>query len=121
MVDLLQTAAQWLGRQRTASMAHEVTYSRGKTSATIRATAGRGALSEQIKSGIVLDWQDQDFLVLAADLAAFGEPQRGDVISDSSGGTALSFEVRPSAGEQVWRWSGVPGTTMRIHARRIDG
>ena len=115
MQDLLQTGAEWLGGQRSAHMARTVTYVRGGVSLQIPATAGESLNPEELEPGLAVDVRTQDYLVLAADLGALGEPAAGDRITD--GGD--TYEALAVAGGQCWRWSGPPGVTMRIHAKRM--
>ena len=116
MANLLQTGTAWLAQQRGAHCASQVTYRRGETELVLGATFGRPDRDVEDELGVRVGATMTDFLVAATDFApTFGEPQAGDqVIAD---GTV--YEVLDLAGQGHWRWSGVPGTTMRIHTKQV--
>ena len=124
MGDLLQQGSQWLAQQRGAHCASQVTYRRGETELALNATFGRPDREVEDELGVRVGVTMTDFLVASSDFTpTFGEPQPGDqVIAPSAGsgqGDSTVYEVLDLAGQGHWRWSGVPGTTMRIHTKQV--
>jgi hypothetical protein len=118
MGDLLRQGCQWLEQMRTAHCASQVTYRRGTDELSVPATIGKpdGSLEDQY--GLRVGATMLDFLISAADLSsAFGRPQSGDQIMADG----RVYEVLDLAGQGCWRWSGVPGITMRIHTKEVAG
>lgn len=112
-------AGGWLAKQaRTADGNRTVAYTRGATSRTVPAVLGRvayrstpdGAAPVRVEVG------DRDYLILAADMAAFGEPRLGDRVTD--GGVVYELQT-PDTGEPAWRFSDADGTEYRLHVKRV--
>jgi hypothetical protein len=118
MGDLLEQAASWLGRMRSAHLSRAVTYTRGDDSAQIAATVGRTEFQVDDGYGVIQTWQSRDYLVAAVDLVLAGEtvqPRRGDRITD--GGAV--YEVLAPGKEDVFRFSDPYGVTLRIHTKVV--
>jgi hypothetical protein len=118
MGDLLEQAASWLGRMRSAHLSRTVTYSRGGDSVQLTATVGRTEFQVDDGYGVIQTWQSRDYLIAAADLVLGGvtiRPQRGDRITD--GGTV--YEVLAPGKEDVFRFSDPYGVTLRIHTKVV--
>ena len=116
MGDLLGQGCQWLAQQRGAHCASQVTYRRGETELALSATYGRPDREVEDQFGVRVGATMIDFLIAAADFApTFVEPEAGDqVVADDR-----VYEVLDLAGQGHWRWSGVPGSTMRIHTKQV--
>ena len=116
MGDLLRQGCQWLAQQRGAHCASQVTYGRGETELALSATFGRPDREVEDQFGVRVGATMVDFLVRAADFEpTFGEPEPGDQLV----GDGRVYEVLDLAGQGHWRWSGVPGSTMRIHTKQV--
>ena len=116
MGDLLGQGSRWLGAMLKRHASSQVTYRRGQTQAALAATFGQPDRQVEDQSGVRVGATMTDFLIAAADLGpTFGEPAPGDQVV--AGGQV--YEVLDLAGQGHWRWCGVPGVTMRIHAKRI--
>ena len=116
MGDLLRQGCQWLAQQRGAHCASQVTYHRGETELLLSATFGRPDREVEDQLGVRVGATMIDFLVAATDFSpTFGEPEPGDqVVAEGS-----VYEVLDLAGQGHFRWSGMPGVTMRIHTKRV--
>lgn len=123
MPSLLQRGVSWLADKLKDHAGETITYTRGAQSVTITAVPGKSMLRVQDSSGnSVIEWTDADWLIAAADLVIGGsaiEPQRGDLIARTSGGSTITYEVRPIESEGAWRWSDESRTIMRIHTKEI--
>jgi hypothetical protein len=99
-----------------------VTYSRDAASVSIQAVKGKTVHGELDEAGALVRDEGVDWLVAASDLVLSGAaitPQAGDVIAvEESSGTG-QYEVMPIAGGPCFADSGSPGTTLRIHTRKI--
>jgi len=116
MTDLLGQAASWLASMRSKHMSCTVTYRRGQTELALSATFGRPDREVEDDLGIRVGETMIDFLIAATDFEpTVGEPEPGDqIVADGR-----VYEVLDLAGQGHWRWSGTPGTTMRIHTKQI--
>lgn len=117
---MLDRGLSWLAKQRHAHMTRTVTYARGSQQVELRATPAR--LRDDVRAIVSLDpvlveAELVDWLISSSALAAFGQPQEGDQITDGD----LVYEVRPIAPESAWRWSNNVRSTMRLHSRRVAG
>lgn len=117
MGDLLQSSSRWLAGMRRAHAAGLALYGRGGQTAQVPVTPGRSGYEVDDGTGLRVQGAVTDFLIDAADLADFGEPQAGDRITFNG----TTYEVMPLGGEGHWRWSDPYRITMRIHSREIAG
>lgn len=124
MGDLLQKGAQWLEGKRHEHLAHEITYSRTENGITTQvvmdATPGIASYSEIDANGITFEISSRDYLVRASDFT-FGQPKRGDRITEVIDGVSCVFEAMNLAGGKPWQWSDATRRTLRIHTKAIDG
>jgi len=116
MGDLLRQGCQWLAQMRGAHCASQVTYRRGETELAFNATSGKPDRDVEDQFGVRVGATMVDFLIAAADFEpTFGEPEAGDqIVADGR-----VYEVLDLTGQGHWRWSGVPGSTMRIHTKQV--
>lgn len=109
-------AGGWLAQQaRSADGNRTVAYTRGATSRTVPAVLGRVAYLSTADGAVRVEVGDRDYLILVADLAAFGAPDIGDRVTD--GGQV--YEVQDTnTGEPAWRFSDADRTEWRIHVKK---
>jgi len=116
MGDLLKQGCEWLAQQRSAHCASQVTYRRGETELALSATFGQPDREVEDQFGVRVGATMIDFLIAAAGFEpTFGEPEPGDQIAADG----RVYEVLDLAGQGHWRWSGVPGETMRVHTKQV--
>ena len=114
-------------RRQKAARGVSVTYARGSTTFALTAWDGRTLFSVRPgePGGAAAVWGDRDYLFAVADFAAFGfatpSPLIGDRISETIGGTAVTFEVMtPDSGEPAVRYSDQTRTVWRVHTKRVN-
>jgi hypothetical protein len=120
MPDLLNVGAAWLSSQLKAAAGSVVTYRRGDLEAEVTATIGRSEFESTSSSGAIENWESRDFLILAADLP-FGEPERGDLVLELSGGDELEYEVAAPRGIPVFRYGDAFRSIVRVHTKQSEG
>ena len=113
MGDLLQQGSQWLEQQRTAHCSSPVEYRRPPDAKSVHATYGRTVFEVADESGLTINGQVWDFLILAEELGF--DPEPGDVIAANG----RRYEVMNLSGEGCWRWSDPYRQTYRIHTKDI--
>ena len=117
MADLLETGSRWLEDQRTKHCTRDVTYSRGATSAVLKATVGRTEYETDDGESVRVAFTERDFLILAGDLnlgAGQTLPLAGDKIRETHDTVVLVFEVID------WRYSDPYRQTFRIETKHVD-
>ena len=115
MGDLLNDGLKWLADKRKAVMSSEITYRRSSIELTLLATIGKPDVDVADDNGLRISASMIDFLITASDFeATFTAPKRGDVIVYDD----RIYEVMDFGGQGIWRWSGYPGSTMRIHTKQ---
>ena len=125
MTDLLSTGATWLEAQRRAHLTKPVVYRRPGTGggvaqeAVVPATVGKTTFEVLTAGGVLERVESRDYLIAAADLAAFGQPQRGDRVIEDTGGSRHTAEVMAPGREPHWRWSDVNRLVYRIHTKHL--
>ena len=119
MVDRLGAGLAWLDRQRERFMTRAVTYLRGAQAVTVRATIGRTVFRLDTAYGGAERIASRDYLIRAAHLAAFGEPQRGDRVIETAGGLRHIHEILAPGQEPAWTWTDPDRRTYRIHAKHL--
>jgi len=123
MTDLLQQAAEWLGRQRVKHLARLVEYRRGDDRLEIRAAIGRTLFEVDDGLGVLERVESRDFLLLAAELVFDGRPaipRQGDQIREMHGANTLVYEVAAPGREPAWRYADPYRTTLRVHTKQIE-
>ncbi len=124
MTDLLQQAAEWLGRQQVKHLARLVQYRRGDTRLDLLATVGRTVFEVESGTGLLERIESRDFLIATVDLVFDGQasvPQSGDQILETQGATTLVYEVMAPGKEPAWRYSDPYRVTLRVHTKQIEG
>jgi hypothetical protein len=121
-LSVLRDGVAWLHSQRHSHMTVDVVYARGAITVNIKATptAIRQSVNEATDAQYSLS-DTREFLIYADDLVISGtktKPVRGDQIRETLDGATVVFEVMPSAGEDVWRWSDVGQTVIRVLTKR---
>lgn len=120
MATLFTKLVDWLPGRAAQVAGVSVTYTRGTTSATVAALVGRTVFASQLDGGPRIEFGDRDYLIEAADLTTFGEPQIGDRITEVVGSTTRVWEIKtPGTGEPAWRWSDPQHTRYRVHTTQV--
>ena len=98
-----------------------VTYSRGATSATLIATVGETVFESDNEFG-VLRIETRDYIVTRSrlDAAGFGEPERGDRITETQGDDVVTHEVLDRQGMMPFRYCDQSRKRIRIHTTRVQ-
>ena len=118
-MDMLSAGASWLTGQLKAAAGTTITYTRGNTDAEIVATIGRSTFEQQNQSGVLERWESRDYLIAAADLP-FGDPQRGDQITEPQGGELVTYEVSSPRGVPEWHYGDAFRSIVRVHAVQTE-
>ena len=101
-------------------MSHTVTYARGALSARVAATVGQTGFQVDSGYGLFQEVTSRDFIIDVADLAAFGEPARGDRITESLNDSDEVFEVLAPGAEPHFVFSGPDRMVFRIHTKHVE-
>lgn len=98
-----------------------VTYSRGTLSATVIATIGETIFESDTEFG-VLRIESRDYLITKSRLddAGFGEPQRGDRITETQGDEVVTYEVLDRPGAMPFRYCDSGRARVRVHTTKVD-
>lgn len=113
-------------RRQKAARGVSATYTRGSTAVPLVVWDGRTLFSRQPKEpgGAAAVWGDRDYLFAVSDLVAAGipgTPQLGDRVTETIGGTAVTFEITtPDTGEPAVRFSDQTRTVWRVHTKRVS-
>lgn len=116
---MLSAGASWLTGQLKAAAGTTITYTRGNTDAEIVATIGRSTFEQQNQSGVLERWESRDYLITVADLP-FGDPQRGDQITEMTGGELVTYEVSSPRGVPEWHYGDAFRSIVRVHAVQTE-
>jgi hypothetical protein len=121
MADLLETSSNWLGQMRKTHLSRTVVYSRNGETAPVLASKGKTHGEISTEEGLTIDASVQDWLIEAADLAVFDEPEDGDRIIETVSGANVIWEVHsPGEPEPTWRWADSFRKTYRIHCVEVS-
>lgn len=112
-MNLLESGMSFLSEQRRTHLTVPAVYRRGGMDYPVSVTPGRTVFRTENEYGQNVRTVSSDFLLSASELEFV--PVRGDRIIR---GSAI-YEVLSPDGEPCWRWSGIPGTTLRIHTKII--
>ena len=99
----------------------DIVYSRANESATLTAGIGQTVFERDGEFG-VLKIESRDYLITSERLtdAGFGEPKRGDRITETQGDDSVTYEVLDQPGIQAFSYSDQSRKRMRIHTKRIS-
>jgi hypothetical protein len=111
---MLRTGTVWLAARLNESAGSVVTYRRGNNSASITATIGKSLFQADTQSGVVESWESRDYLLKTEDLP-FGQPQRGDLILETTGGIVTTYEVSTPRGVPLFRYADAFRSLVRVH------
>ena len=117
---MLTDGVAWLNDVLDEQVGEHIVYSRATLSATLIATIGRTAFESDNEFG-VLRIESRDYILTRSrlDAAGFGEPQRGDRITETINGEDVTYEVLDMAGVMPWEYSDQGRTRVRIQTKRI--
>jgi hypothetical protein len=118
MSDILADGAAWLDGMRRAHLSRHVSYKRDGVTSPCLATISSSVFETQTEMGVVERWESRDFIVSAGDMP-MDYPERGDYITDTIGGVAVTYQVSAPRGAPVWKWADASRTAMRIHTTAI--
>lgn len=113
-----------LARKGLVAAGVAVTYTRDSSAAALTAWVGntdRDAAGLAGGEYVVRVRTDRDYLLRYADLAAFGEPQPGDTLTETVGGETEVYEVIPRGGVlPPWDWQDSAHTVVRVRCARVS-
>ena len=123
-MDMMETAAAWLGRTLAESASQPVQYCRGQQVCEVRATLGSTSYEVDRGDGLVVQAETVDFLIGADELVFDGRlarPAEGDRIKHRRSGTpeVSVYEVMPLGGS-AYRRADVYGGRWRVHTREVE-
>jgi len=124
MSDDFEIGSGWLVEMRRAYKSRTVAYVRAEglsseITASVLAGMGRSFFRVEDEYGLFQRIESRDYLIEVADLAEFGEPERGDLIKDMLDGNVEVFEVMAPNGEDAWRFSDQFRKVYRIHTKHV--
>lgn len=124
MADLRQAGQVWLTTMRSSYASVAITYVRGVGSAateiTTTASIGKTVFNVENGYGVLSVLESRDYMVEAANIAALGEPQRGDRIKQTlDDGKVHLFEVVAPNNEDVFKWHDRYRLVYRVHTKHV--
>lgn len=107
-----------------SATAVDVQFVRGTSTVNLSAIPGVSKFDVIDDNGTMIRYQSRDFIVRASELEIDNEivtPQKGDKIKEDigSGQIAVHELMRPDGGENVWRFSDLARTYIRIHTKQV--
>lgn len=120
-MDMLGQGAEWLARMRTKFASRCVTYQRGNSSASVRATPGRSTREVDDGNGLYTTVETRDELVEACELVLDGVrtlPAAGDRILEHNG--VAWVVTSPAPGEDCYRFTDAYRNELRIHLAKVE-
>ena len=115
-MNMMATKSAWLDTVRNAHMSHPVNYTRGMITETMPASVSVSELEQVDQYGISTRFEIRDYIISAAYLGTFGEPKKGDLITDSF--TGKQYIVTPAIqGSVVYSQASAHGDNYRIHTK----
>jgi hypothetical protein len=120
---LMNRAQAMLNRNLGTAAGVSVTYSRGNEAVPLTAWVGRTQALTDGRSQtpqVKVDIGERDYLIPVAELhqSGFGEPQKGDRITEVLNGCEVTFEVSPAEGVPAWKWSDAERTRYRVLTKK---
>lgn len=118
MADMLRTGAAYLANVLKESASSSVIYKRNTQTQTVQATIGKSVFESADTSGVTEVWESRDYLIKLSDLP-FGEPVRGDVITETVASQSQSYEVCSPQGIPVFSHGDAFAEIVRVHTKRV--
>lgn len=114
--DRMAVAAQRIAARLKHRVGVSVTYTRSGVGVSLTAWRGNELETVTLPGGTVsrVDSKERDYLFLASDLS-YGAPEKGDRITDNG----ETFEVMPTQGNPIWRWSDHARQIRRVHVKQV--
>lgn len=123
MTNMLQDGVAWLGGQLKNSAGLTVTYARGSDSVAVTASAAFHEYQIVDEEGFSQSVLVRDYILHAADLILDGSavaPRIGDVITETIGGVAQTFEVLPlDDRRREYQPLDTDGVLLMVHTKRV--
>jgi hypothetical protein len=123
MSSLQQIAIDAAMHQVLAADGRRVTVRRGNLSVALTAAVSKSEYTSQAATGLVLQIETRDYLLLAADYlpdAAPSLPAAGDLFREQINGQATTWEVAsPGPGQQHYRPIDPDGRWLRVHTHQL--
>lgn len=119
MADMIKTGAQYLANVLKDCASDNVTITRNGQSATVKATVGNSVFEAEGQNGIIETWESRDFILKTSDLP-FGDPQRGDRITEIIAGENCVYEITAPRGTPLFHYADAFQASVRLHTKRID-
>jgi len=123
--DLLEQSQEWLTSMNRIFRSRQVVDARGLPAQAgaqtkeVPALVGKTVFKVDKGYGLFERVEARDFLIEAADLEEFGEPERGDRVMDTLNGKVELFEVMAPGGEPHFRYSDPYRKVFRIHTKHV--
>ena len=117
--DLLEQSQEWLTSMNRIFRSRQVIYARGAQTKEAPALVGKTVFKVDKGYGLFERVEARDFLIEAADLEEYGEPERGDRVMDTLNGKVELFEVMAPGGEPHFRYSDPYRKVFRIHTKHV--
>jgi len=125
MSNKFATAATWLASQRKSHLSSPVVYRRGlaqidelsatKTAQQVEHDGNVNEIDEELQSA--------DWIITTADLVLDESatlPVSGDLIVETAGGVAYTWEVMAVSGEPCFRYCDPSRVSLRIHTKLTE-
>ncbi len=122
MINVLETASQWLSDQLDENASSSVLYRRGSLTVPIVAGLGRTTFDAINSSGMVINVESHDFIITATTIVLDSvqvRPEVGDRIIQTVGSELHAYEVMKFGSEQHYRQCDPFGHKLRIHTKYI--
>ena len=113
---MLAESAAWLDSMRREHLSRWVSYTRGSVTTPCLASVSKSTFEVQTDNGVVERWESRDYIISHVDLP-FGQPERGDVITETMGPATASYAVCSPAGLPVWQEGDAFRKCVRIHTK----
>ena len=112
-----------LVRRQKQARGVTVTYTRDALAVPVVGWCGNTLFARTTKEpGASVVWGERDYFIAVADLEAAGvpmPPQKGDTITETIDGRAVTFGLSTPTGEPVWRYEDQTRQILRFHCKRV--
>ena len=117
--DMMLDGARSAMATRETSMSQTVTYTRDTITATVPATLGRSTYTILNAENAEITVTVTDFIIATSRLAAFGDPEPGDVITweDAAGNEVENVVCCPAGDDTAFRYCDPYRLQLRIHTQ----